>query len=354
MFYVSGPVDNQAARLLLYISCSKSLAFLLHEKSVIIERMDKHMEIIIQLLLITAGFIMLVKGSDWFVEGASKMAEKFGIPQLIIGLTIVAMGTSSPEAAVSITAALKNNAGISVGNVVGSNNLNILIILGLSSLVTALAVSQSTIWREIPYMILITILLLILGMTGNSIGTAEGIILWIAFLLYMFYLVHSARKNKEIITAEMQHYSLPKLLILCVAGLVLTVWGSNVTVNAASSLARILGMSDRFIGLTIVALGTSLPELFTSVNAARKGNADIAIGNIVGSNIFNILFVLGTAALITPITFSAAFIPDTVIAIGTGALLWLLTFRKKKLERTGGIILLLAYAAYFVFLLAVK
>ena len=297
---------------------------------------------------------MLVKGSDWFVEGASKMAEKFGIPQLIIGLTIVAMGTSSPEAAVSITAALKNNAGISVGNVVGSNNLNILIILGLSSVVTALAVSQSTIWREIPYMILITILLLILGMTGNSIGTAEGIILWIAFLLYMFYLVHSARKNKEIITAEMQHYSLPKLLILCVAGLVLTVWGSNVTVNAASSLARILGMSNRFIGLTIVALGTSLPELFTSVNAARKGNADIAIGNIVGSNIFNILFVLGTAALITPITFSAAFIPDTVIAIGTGALLWLLTFRKKKLERTGGIILLLAYAAYFVFLLAVK
>ena len=312
------------------------------------------MEIIIQLLLITAGFIMLVKGSDWFVEGASKMAEKFGIPQLIIGLTIVAMGTSSPEAAVSITAALKNNAGISVGNVVGSNILNVLIILGLSSVVTALAVSQSTIWREIPYMILITILLLILGMTGNSIGTAEGIILWIAFLLYMFYLVHSARKNKEIITAEMQHYSLPKLLILCVAGLVLTVWGSNVTVNAASSLARILGMSDRFIGLTIVALGTSLPELFTSVNAARKGNADIAIGNIVGSNIFNILFVLGTAALITPITFSAAFIPDTVIAIGTGALLWLLTFRKKKLERTGGIILLLAYAAYFVFLLAVK
>ena len=297
---------------------------------------------------------MLVKGSDWFVEGASKMAEKFGIPQLIIGLTIVAMGTSSPEAAVSITAALKNNAGISVGNVVGSNILNVLVILGLSSVVTALAVSKSTIWREIPYMILITILLLILGMTGNSIGMAEGMILWIAFLLYMIYLVQSARKNKEIITTEMQHYSLPRLVVLCVTGLVLTVWGSNVTVNAASGLARILGMSERFIGLTIVALGTSLPELFTSVSAARKGNADIAIGNIVGSNIFNILFVLGTTALITPITFSAAFIPDTVIAIGIGILLWLLIFRKKKLERTGGIILLLTYAAYFLFLLFVK
>lgn len=309
------------------------------------------MEMILQFLLLAVGFGMLVKGADWFVDGASGIAQKFGIPQLVIGLTIVAMGTSAPEAAVSIAAALKGSADITIGNIVGSNILNILIILGISSVIVAIAVAKSTIKYEIPYMLVITLLLLGLGYTGGEITFVEGIILWVAFLLYLAYLFRMAKKNKEEI--EEKHEKLPvwKLLILTVVGLVLIVWGSDVTVDAATAIAKAAGLSERFIGLTIVALGTSLPELFTSVSAAMKGKADIAIGNIVGSNIFNILFVVGTAALITLVVFAPNFMIDTLIAMGAGVLLWVCVFKKQKLTRTGGIIMLLCYGGYFAYLM---
>ena len=311
------------------------------------------MELLVQVLLLIVGFVMLVKGADWFVDGAAGLADRFGIPQLVIGLTIVAMGTSAPEAAVSITAALKGSAGIAVGNIVGSNILNVLIILGLTACVATLSVAKSTIRIELPYMIAISLLLLLFGRTGNEITFWEGVGLWVAFLLYLGYLFRMAKKNKETPPEEASSRPLWMLLVLSIIGLALIVWGSDVTVSAASELARYFGMSERFIGLTIVALGTSLPELFSSLTAARKGNADIAIGNIVGSNIFNILFVLGTTALITPVPFAARFTVDTIVAVLVGVLLLVCVARSKKLTKPTGILMLAAYAAYFIYLLQV-
>lgn len=310
------------------------------------------LELVIQLLLLAFGFALLVKGADWFVEGSSGIADKFGIPQLVIGLTIVAMGTSAPEAAVSITAALNKNAGITVGNVVGSNTLNIFIILGIASVITSIAVAKTTIRYEIPIMLGATVLLMICGYTGGTINLFEGIVMWICFIAYLAYMFIMVKKG-EMQAEEIEKTDAPiwKLLLFAVIGLALVIWGSDVTVDAATSLAKMFKVDDRIIGLTIVALGTSLPELFTSVIAARKGKADIAIGNIVGSNIFNILFVVGTSALIIPVAFPSSFIIDCIVAVAAGVVLWLCTFRNKKLTRTGGIIMLLCYLAYFIYLL---
>lgn len=312
---------------------------------------DEEMELVMQIVFLAIGFVMLVKGADWFVDGAAGIAERFGVPQLVVGLTIVAMGTSAPEAAVSITAALKGSADITIGNVVGSNILNILIILGVSSVIVSIAVAKSTIRYEIPYMLIITALLLGMGWTGNVITFGEGVVLWLAFILYLAYLFAMAKKNREEVSEDEQLKPIWQLLVLTVVGLVLIVWGSDVTVDAATAIAQYVGLSERFIGLTIVALGTSLPELFTSVSAAMKGKADIAIGNIVGSNIFNILFVVGTTALITPVVFASNFVIDTLVAIAAGVLLLLCVLRGKKLTRTGGILMLLSYAGYFIYLL---
>ncbi len=311
------------------------------------------MEILLQLLLLVLGFVMLVKGADWFVEGASKIADKFGIPQLVIGLTIVAMGTSLPEAAVSISAALKGSAEITIGNVVGSNILNVFIILGLTSVICAVTVQKSTIKYEIPFTILVTVLLGVLGLTDNTVGRLDGVILWVFMILYLLYLLRMAKKGapmEEIETAEKDE-PIWKLVLYVIAGAVLIVWGSNVAVDAATALAQIFGMSERLIGLTIVALGTSLPELVTSVTAAVKGKADIAVGNIVGSNIFNILFVVGTSALITPVVYSSNFMVDSIAAVVAMVVLLLCVLRKQKLVRTGGIVLLLGYVVYFVYLI---
>lgn len=313
------------------------------------------MNLLLQLILLVLGFTMLVKGADWFVEGASGLAEKFGIPQLVIGLTIVAMGTSMPEAAVSIAAALKGSADITIGNVVGSNILNVFLILGLTAIVTKVAVGATTIKYEIPFVILITVVMMILGGTGGEIAFAEGISLWVFFLGYLAYLLKMAMDNKAAGAVEEEEEvaedkPLWKLLIAIVVGAVLIVWGSDISVEAASEIARMFGLSERMIGLTIVAFGTSLPELVTSVAAAMKGKADIAIGNIVGSNIFNILFVVGTTALVTPVAFASNFMIDSTVSAAACALLWLCVFKKKHLDRKDGVIFLLGYAAYFVYL----
>lgn len=309
------------------------------------------MELFFQFVFLVLGFVMLVKGADWFVDGAAGIADKFGIPQLVIGLTIVAMGTSAPEAAVSITAALKGNAAITIGNVLGSNILNVLIILGVTAAIVTVAVAGSTVHVEIPYMLFITLLLMLFGYTEGKISFAEGVVLWIAFLAYLTYLFLMAKKNKEVSEEKGKEKPVGLLFIIAIVGLILVVWGSDVTVDAATAIAKAAGLSERFIGLTIVALGTSLPELFTSVSAAIKGKADIAIGNIVGSNIFNILFVVGTTALITPVVFEAGFLVDSMIALAAGLLLLICVFREKKLKRAGGVVMLLGYAAYFAYLL---
>ncbi len=308
------------------------------------------MNFVLQIVFLALGFFLLVKGADWFVDGASGLARKLGIPQLVIGLTIVAMGTSLPEAAVSISAALRGNAEITIGNIVGSNILNILIILGVTALIATLKVADSTVRYEIPFMIVATFVLLWLGYTGGQVTWLEGVILWVLFLLYLRYLYMMAKKGKKE-EREAEQLSTAKIIGLILAGVVMIVAGSNFAVEGASNLAKALGISQRFIGLTIVALGTSLPELVTSVSAARKHNADIAIGNIVGSNIFNILFIVGTTALITPVTFASGFVVDTLIAAAVGILLFVCVARTKELRKKAGIVMLLAYILYFLYLL---
>ena len=308
------------------------------------------MNFVLQIVVWALGFFLLVKGADWFVDGASGLARKLGIPQLVIGLTIVAMGTSLPEAAVSISAALRGNAEITIGNIVGSNILNILIILGVTALIATLKVADSTVRYEIPFMIVATFVLLWLGYTGGQVTWLEGVILWVLFLLYLRYLYMMAKKGKEE-EREAEQLSTAKIIGLILAGVVMIAAGSNFAVEGASNLAKALGISQRFIGLTIVAFGTSLPELVTSVSAARKHNADIAIGNIVGSNIFNILFIVGTTALITPVTFASGFVVDTLIAAAVGILLFVCVARTKELRKKAGIVMLLAYILYFLYLL---
>ena len=305
---------------------------------------------VLQVFILLVGFLLLVKGADWFVEGAAGIAKKLGIPQLIIGLTIVAMGTSMPEAAVSITAALQENAGITIGNIVGSNILNILIILGVTALITNVAIQKSTLYYEIPYMIPITIVLMIFGITGGEITFIEGIIFWLLFIVFLGYLFVMSKKGNSQENEEVKDIPVWKCILFMLVGGVMVVKGSDFAVSGASAIARFFGMSERFIGLTIVAFGTSLPELVTSVTAAKKGNAGIAIGNIVGSNIFNILFVIGTTALNCTVPFESKFIIDTIIAISSGAVLWLGTYKNRELRKPCGIVMLLGYAAYFIYL----
>lgn len=306
------------------------------------------------LVWLVIGFILLIKGADFFVEGASSIAEKFNIPQIVIGLTIVAFGTSAPEAAISITAAMAGNSGITIGNVVGSNILNILLILGITAVVTVVPVAKNTLKYEMPFVTFITILLLVLGVMGSDISRIDGIIFWLIFLFFLYYLYRLSKSGESSPKGSVnvsKESSMPRMIIITLIGLVFIVWGSDRTVNAATGIAQAIGISDRIIGLTIVAFGTSLPELLTSVTAAFKGKPDIAIGNIVGSNIFNILFVIGTVALIHPVDFSSGFIIDTGVAIAASALLLILCAIKKKLTRPAGIILLLSYMVYFTYLI---
>ena len=292
---------------------------------------------------------MLVKGADRFVDGSAGIAKKLGIPQLVIGLTIVAMGTSAPEAAVSINASLKGNSGIAIGNVVGSNILNILIILGVSAVLATMAIQKSTLKYEIPYMIFVTVVLIVLGMSGEYVTRIEGVVLWVLFLVYLAYLFKLAKQGTDEDSTEDRPGW--KLCISMILGGVIVVWGSDITVDSATAIAKMIGLSERFIGLTIVALGTSLPELVTSVVAARKGNADIAIGNIVGSNIFNILFVIGTASIIAPVMYESVFLIDGIIAVLAGVLLWISVIKTRSLRKPWGIVYLVCYGAYLVYLL---
>lgn len=310
------------------------------------------MEILFQLLLLCVGFFFLVKGADWFVDGACNIASRFHIPQLIIGLTIVAMGTSAPEAAVSITAASKGVADITIGNIVGSNIMNVLVILGFSAVIVPLTVAKSTVKIEIPFLVGITALLFVLGLDG-SVTFTDGLILAVLFLCYLGYLLYMAIKHPEQDSGEedVHPMKLWQALVALAGGLALILLGSDVAVDAATALARIFGLSERLIGLTIVALGTSLPELVTSVTAAKKGSADIAIGNIVGSNIFNILFVVGLSSLIVPVPFAQPFLFDTLVALVAAIFLLVACRRKRVLTRGAGLLMPGVYAAYLLLLL---
>ena len=334
-------------------------------------------EIIKQLAILIVGFALLVKGADLFVDGASGIAKKFGISELIIGLTIVAMGTSAPEAAVSIAAAAKGSAGISIGNVIGSNIMNIFIILGVVAAIVPLKIERSTVRYEMPFTILVTAVFVLMGRDG-LITRLDGAILWAGLLLYIAYLLRQAKQKPAEAPAQAETAaetaatvpvaaeagatsaataepaaevpaeapSICKLIALTIAGLAVILVSSDYAVDAAVALAKIFNISDRVIGLTIVALGTSLPELVTSVTAALRGNADLAVGNVVGSCIFNLLFVLGTSALILPIPCAPNFLSDAYVAVGATVLLLIFGYTQMKIARWEGALLVACYAAY--------
>ena len=317
-------------------------------------------DIIGQILLLILGFVLLTKGADWFVDGASGIATKLKIPQIVIGLTIVAMGTSAPETAVSISSALKGSADITIGNVVGSNLINILIILGICSVITSLVVSKETVMVDIPVTIGATVLVFLLGLDGK-ITLIDGIIITTCFIAYLVYLFVATKKNlRSDSENELENgnesekkNSLIKAIIFAILGLAAIIIGSDFTIDSATFLARKMNISERVIGLTVIALGTSLPELFTSVTAAIKKNADIAIGNIVGSCIFNLLFVVGISSIVTTVPFDAKFRIDALIALGATILLFVPCLINKKIGRITGILMLLSYAGYFTYLLLV-
>ena len=259
------------------------------------------MQIVFALVALVVGFVLLVKGADWFVEGSAGIANKFGIPQIVIGLTIVAMGTSMPEAAVSISAALRGSAEITIGNVVGSNIMNILVILGLTAVVCQIAVQKTTIHYEIPMVIGVTILLAVMGLQNNIISRAEGVILLACMVVYMLYLLRLAKRGvveNEEMDAYAKQVSFGRLILLVVVGVAAIIFGSHVAVEAASAIARIFGISERFIGLTIVAFGTSLPELVTTLTAIRKKESSLSVGNIIGANIMDLTLIMPLCSLI--------------------------------------------------------
>lgn len=309
---------------------------------------------VLSAVIMIVGFFLLIKGADIFVEDASKIAEKLKVPLIVIGLTIVAFGTSAPEAAISITSSAQGNAGIAVGNIIGSNIMNILVILGISALIGVLPVNKNTFKFEIPFVVIISAVLMILGIIGDGLQFYDGIILLVLFAAFFMYLIYISKKGdaepgESTLTAS---DTFPKMILMIIIGLVMIVLGSDLTVAGASRIASICGIEDRIIGLTIVAFGTSLPELVTSIAATKRGMVDLAIGNIIGSNIFNILFVGGLAMLFSstyPIEFSR-FIIDAAVAIAAALILWILLIKDRKLKKFSGAVMLVVYAAYFVYL----
>lgn len=314
--------------------------------------------IFVSLLKLIIGFALLVKGADIFVDGASSVAKKMRIPAFVIGLTIVAFGTSAPELAVSITAALKGSNDIAIGNVVGSNIFNTLVVLGASAAITPIVVEKGMIKRDYPLSIFAAVLLGILSMdtilfkkAEMSLGRVDGIILLIAFAGFMYMTVKAGLENRTEGEEEGESMSIVKAVIFIVLGLAGIVIGGDVSVEGAKEIARFFGLSEAIIGLTIVALGTSLPELVTSVIAARKGESDIAVGNVIGSNIFNIFLILGVSATILPMTISSTYLYDMIMLIAVMVLTYLPIAKTKKVSRGMGITMVLVYVAYTVYLI---
>lgn len=313
---------------------------------------------IIQIVILIIGFIVLIKGADLFVDAASSLAANFKVSKMLIALTIVSFGTSAPELAVSIKSMLSGSGDIVLGNVVGSNILNILLILGVAGCVHFLNVKNATVKKELPITILLSAILfvvmndiLISNSRVNSLTRSDGIIILLFFLVFVYYLISSMR-NKIDAAEEKPKYNILKSIFFTVIGIICLVLGSNAVVDSASAIARILGVSERLISLTIIALGTSLPELVTSVVATKKGEYDIAIGNVVGSNIFNIGIVLGIPlTLFGGIKAFSINMVDVVVMVLSSVLLLLFSFKDRKISKIEGIIFLIIFVVYYIFVI---
>lgn len=311
------------------------------------------MELIIEIIMLIIGFVLLIKGADVFVDGASNVAYNYKIPTIIVGLTIVAFGTSAPEAAVSITASLKGSNAISLGNIVGSNIFNILGVLGISALIGNLKVDEVLEKRDFPIIIISSIILLLVAYFIGTINRIIGIIFFIAIIIYVYILVRQAKNNVRPIKDEtiIAKLSIPKSIIYIIIGLFGVIIGSNFVVNSASYIASLFGLSEALIGLTIVAIGTSLPELVTSITALMKNDHGIVIGNVVGSCIFNILFILGISSAIIPMPIDPKMITDIIVMTGVTILAYLFARSNDEINRKEGIIfviLLIIYMTYII------
>ena len=311
-------------------------------------------------IILIIGFFLLIKGADIFVDGASSIAKKIGIPSVIVGLTIVSLGTSAPELAVSLISSFNGNNGIAVGNVLGSNLFNTLVVLGGTAIVAPLIIKKSTIKRDYIATLLVTILTCFLifrlvPKSENMLSRISGIILLVVCIAYMFILVKAAKKDSVKDEENTSEIKMSKNILLSLIGVVGIVFGGNLVVDSATNIAYALGMSEKLVGLTIVAVGTSLPELVTSIVAALKGENDIALGNVLGSNIFNLVLILGASATISPITVLGVMLIDFIILIAVtlfiGALIFFNKKEDKRLGRLEGIILVGIYVAYLAYII---
>lgn len=313
--------------------------------------------IFLQIILLIIGFTLLVKGADAFVDGCSSLAKAFGIPSLIIGLTIVAFGTSAPELAVSLVAAFKGNSAISVGNVVGSNICNMLLVLGGASLFGTLHCKKKVVERDYFYLLISYFALLIISFGTFNLKTEAGIInrvdglLLLCFLgVYVYSLIMDTKKEIKKQEKTKERITFKKILFIII-GLIAIIGGGELVVNSATGIAKIIGLSDSVIALTIVAVGTSLPELVTSVVAVKKGESDLAIGNVIGSNIFNIFLILGLSATVNSLTISFSSLIDMLVMLGAGLLVYGFTLKDQKVTKQRGLVLLVFYFSYVGYLL---
>lgn len=299
-------------------------------------------------VLLLIGFVLLIKGADFFVEGSSSVAKLLKVPSVIIGLTIVAMGTSAPEAAVSVAAGLNGSNAIALGNVIGSNLFNLLMVLGICALIHSVPVEKSFMKHNFTMTIGSVVLLLILAYSGNSLNRAEGLILLALFFAFLIRTVFSALKNRAEEVEEIKVLSPLLSLVYIVFGLAAVVFGGDMVVDSATSIAQSLGLSENFIALTIVAMGTSLPELVTSIVAAKKGEVDLAVGNVIGSNLFNVLLILGMSSSLTPIAVSMESILDIVVCIAAHLIIYVFCLTGNKIDRKEGFAAVTLYFAYMV------
>lgn len=307
------------------------------------------MSIILQFVLLIVGFVFLIKGSDFFVDGASSIASLLKIPTIIVGLTIVAFGTSAPEAAVSITSAITGNNAMAVSNIIGSNLFNILMVIGISALLGELLMEKSVLNKDLPFLVGITILFTAFIIIGWNVSQIEGIILLVILIAYVAYLVKSAKKSDNANVVEKPKFTLPQSIIFILIGLAGIVLGGDLVVNSASDIAIALGMSETLVGLTIVAIGTSLPELVTSLTALKKGENQLVIGNVIGSNIFNILFVLGASSAITAISLDSSMLIDVTFMVFVTVLCFIFGKTQDKFDKKEGAILVALFIAYMIF-----
>lgn len=305
--------------------------------------------IIIQVVLLLVGFVFLIKGSDFFVDGASSIASILKIPTVIVGLTIVAFGTSAPEAAVSITSSLTGSNGMAVGNVIGSNLFNMLMVIGIAALLSNLLMEKEVLNRDLPFLVGITILFAIFLFIGGDISNVEGIILVLILIGYIAYLIYNEKKAGSMDNVEEPKLTLPKSILFILVGLVGIVLGGDLVVDSASAIAIALGMSETLVGLTIVAIGTSLPELVTSITALKKGENQLVIGNVIGSNIFNILFVLGASSAISRIPVDSSILADVMFMTLVTILCFIFGKTQDKYDKKEGAVLIILFIGYMAF-----